>query len=178
VKKRYVLAAATVTAALGLSLKDWEEAPNVNPGVPYKDIVGVWTVCTGLTGKWLEPNKYYTPEECDRLLASDIYRKEANISKCIDLKSLPERIQFAAQHITYNIGEGAFCKSTMRKQFSVGNFDAGCKEIAKWTFLTIGGKKVNCRDPKWQCRGIPRRRAYEQGTCDGSIDWREQAWEF
>lgn len=177
-KKRYVLVGATVAAALGLSLKDWEESPNVDPAVPYKDIVGTWTVCTGLTGKWLDPNHHYTPEECDRLLSSHIHFMEANISKCIDLKSLPERVQFAAQHITYNIGEGAFCKSTMRRHFAARNFDAGCKEIAKWTFLTVKGQKINCRDPKWRCSGIPRRRAYEQGTCDGSIDWRLQAWEY
>lgn len=35
---------------------------------PYKDIVGVWTVCYGHTGKDIIPGKTYTEAECKALL--------------------------------------------------------------------------------------------------------------
>ncbi len=36
--------------------------------IPYKDIVGVWTVCHGHTGKDIMPGKTYTEAECKALL--------------------------------------------------------------------------------------------------------------
>ncbi|EJI6591482.1 lysozyme, partial [Salmonella enterica] len=35
---------------------------------PYRDVVGVITVCDGHTGKDIVPGKHYTDAECDALL--------------------------------------------------------------------------------------------------------------
>lgn len=40
--------------------------------IPYKDIVGVWTVCHGHTGKDIIPGKTYTEAECKALLNKDL----------------------------------------------------------------------------------------------------------
>ena len=40
--------------------------------VPYKDIVGVWTVCHGHTGKDIMLGKTYTKAECKALLNKDL----------------------------------------------------------------------------------------------------------
>ena len=39
--------------------------------IPYKDIVGVWTVCHGHTGKDIMLGKTYTKAECKALLNKD-----------------------------------------------------------------------------------------------------------
>ncbi len=40
--------------------------------IPYKDIVGVWTVCHGHTGKDIMLGKTYTKAECKTLLNKDL----------------------------------------------------------------------------------------------------------
>ncbi|EME2618247.1 lysozyme [Escherichia coli] len=40
--------------------------------IPYKDIVGVWTVCHGHTGKDIMLGKTYTKAECKALLNKDL----------------------------------------------------------------------------------------------------------
>ena len=40
--------------------------------IPYKDIVGVWTVCHGHTGKDIMLGKTYTEAECKALLNKDL----------------------------------------------------------------------------------------------------------
>ncbi|EFJ5655263.1 lysozyme, partial [Escherichia coli] len=40
--------------------------------IPYEDIVGVWTVCHGHTGKDIIPGKTYTEAECKALLNKDL----------------------------------------------------------------------------------------------------------
>ncbi|WP_074430189.1 glycoside hydrolase family protein, partial [Escherichia coli] len=39
--------------------------------IPFKDIVGAWTVCHGLTGKAIMLGKTYPEEECKALLNKD-----------------------------------------------------------------------------------------------------------
>lgn len=54
--------------------------------IPYKDIVGVWTVCHGHTGKDIMLGKTYTKAECKALLNKDlatVMNKLTRISKSI-----------------------------------------------------------------------------------------------
>ena len=39
---------------------------------PYRDVIGVWTVCYGHTGKDIMLGKTYTHSECDALLNKDL----------------------------------------------------------------------------------------------------------
>ncbi|ELW9383363.1 lysozyme, partial [Klebsiella pneumoniae] len=39
---------------------------------PYQDVVGVWTVCYGHTGKDIMLGKKYTETECRALLSKDL----------------------------------------------------------------------------------------------------------
>jgi lysozyme len=34
--------------------------------------------------------------------------------------------------LTYNIGTGAFCSSTLAKKLNAGDYDGACREILKW----------------------------------------------
>lgn len=162
---------ATVVAALALSLGGklgYEGRRNT----VYRDLVGIPTVCDGITGPGLVVGKVYTDAECDQLLMSAIYKHQADVSRCIDLNSLPPNISFAIQHFAYNVGASRFCRSTMRKLMARGDFTAGCAEFRKWTY--VGGK--DCRRIENRCGGIVRRRDYEQAVCEGRVDWRTQRW--
>ena len=57
--------------------------------IPYKDIVGVWTVCHGHTGKDIMPGKTYTEAECKALLNKDLATVARQINPYINV-DIPE----------------------------------------------------------------------------------------
>ncbi len=64
--------------------------------IPYKDIVGVWTVCHGHTGKDIMLGKTYTEAECRALLNKDL----ATVARQINPYIKVDMAMFAPQ---YNI---------------------------------------------------------------------------
>lgn len=57
--------------------------------IPYKDIVGVWTVCHGHTGKDIMLGKTYTKAECKTLLNKDLATVARQINPYIKV-DIPE----------------------------------------------------------------------------------------
>ncbi|HBC9520382.1 TPA: lysozyme RrrD, partial [Escherichia coli] len=57
--------------------------------IPYKDIVGVWTVCHGHTGKDIMLGKTYTKAECKALLNKDLATVARQINPYIEV-DIPE----------------------------------------------------------------------------------------
>ena len=53
--------------------------------IPYEDIVGVWTVCHGHTGKDIIPGKTYTEAECKALLNKDLATVARQINPYINV---------------------------------------------------------------------------------------------
>lgn len=60
------IASALITGPTG---NDGLEGVRYNP---YQDVVGVWTVCYGHTGKDIMLGKKYTEAECRALLSKDL----------------------------------------------------------------------------------------------------------
>lgn len=58
---------------------------------------------------------------------------------------------------TYNVGEGAFCKSTLARKLNAGDYAGACSELLKWD--KVGGNTV---------RGLTLRRQAEYQECIGS----------
>lgn len=124
--------------------------------VPYKDIVGVWTVCEGVTGKAVIPGRQYTDAECDKLLQTEVGKHYAGLAACINV---PVQIHEMAALVswTYNVGTGAACGSTLVRQLNAGQpATTWCAQLDRWVYA--GGKRV---------RGLERRRAQERAICEG-----------
>lgn len=141
-----ILAVATVGGFEGLSLK------------PYRDIVGVKTWCYGETRG---PSKaVYTKAECDAMLVKALGEFETGYRKCLpdgimdDPKRVPDGAYVAFLSLSYNIGTGAFCKSTAAKKLREGNVKAAC--YAATAFNKAGGKTV---------KGLVNRRNAELKLC-------------
>ena len=60
--------------------------------IPYKDIVGVWTVCHGHTGKDIMLGKTYTKAECKTLLNKDLATVARQINPYIKVDILHRQI--------------------------------------------------------------------------------------
>lgn len=159
---------ALVLAMAG-SLGGWEGRELV----PYRDIADVWTVCDGITGADVIPGKTYTDAECTALLlpAIDAHLSEVERQCVPNLRLLPLNVQFAVGHLAYNVGAGAVCRrksgapTTIARSLPSYDIPTACEAIKSYT--RVAGK--DCRDPANKCGGIPRRRDFESGVCDGSI---------
>lgn len=96
-----------------------------------------------------------SPPEALRRAVVDISTKESAIKRCVKV-SLTQYEYDAYTQLTYNIGEGAFCKSTLVSRLNKGDYAGACSEISKWT--RAGGREV---------RGLVNRRSQERRLCEG-----------
>jgi lysozyme len=120
----------------------------------YRDPIGIVTACTGHT-KTAVMGKNYTPAECEQLLAEDLFEHDAAIDKCIHVP-MTDYQHAAFLSFAFNVGSGAFCKSTMNKKLNAGDYAGACAELSRWTYA--GGRELP---------GLVRRRATERATCEG-----------
>ena len=89
----------------------------------------------------------------ERLLADDLIPRESVVNSLVSVSL--EQSQFdALVHFVFNIGSGAFRKSTLLKRLNMGDYDAVPQEIRKWNIVTIGGQKQ-------VSRGLANRREVE-----------------
>lgn len=120
---------------------------------PYRDVAGVLTVCDGHTGKDIVPGKHYTDAECDALLNKDLALVAARIDPLIKA-SIPNSERAALYSFAYNVGTGAFARSTLLKKLDTGDLAGACNELKRWTYA--GGK---------QWKGLVTRREIEHEVC-------------
>lgn len=127
---------------------------------PYKDVAGVWTVCDGHTGTDIIRGKKYTDRECDRLMWNDLQPVKKTVDSLVKVQ-LNEYQRAALYSFTYNVGSGAFSKSTLLKKLNAGDQDGACEELRRWVYA--GGMKF---------RGLMNRRDMERSMClaDGPND--------
>lgn len=124
---------------------------------PYKDVGGVLTVCYGHTGKDIVPNKVYSKEECNELLELDFMRTKLQVDRLVKVP-VDEHTKAALYSFAFNVGTGAFAKSTMLKKLNTGDQYGACEELKKWVYA--GGKV-------W--RGLINRREAEAAICHGNL---------
>ncbi|EMV0079524.1 lysozyme [Escherichia coli] len=135
--------------------------------IPYKDIVGVWTVCHGHTGKDIMLGKTYTKAECKALLLGKTYTKAeckallnkdlATVARQINpyIKvDIPETMRGALYSFVYNVGAGNFRTSTLLRKINQGDIKGACDQLRRWTYA--GGK---------QWKGLMTRREIEREIC-------------
>jgi lysozyme len=120
----------------------------------YKDPIGVWTIGYGTTsragiGVTVSPGMTITEAEAEDYLRRALELFGQKIAP--GFKRPPTPNQYGAMlSLAYNIGPGAFLRSTCLKRFNAGDLE-GAAEALQW-FNKAGGKV-------W--RGLVRRRAEE-----------------
>jgi len=143
------LIGAAAAAILVPTVMLWEGTEQV----PYKDVVGIWTVCTGDT-KDVIPGKVYTKAECEERLERQLIAHATPVLKCTpSLKDKPNALA-AAISLAYNVGPTAYCRSTVDRRFDAGNVRGACDAFLMWN--RAGGREI---------RGLTNRRKAEQKIC-------------
>ena len=101
---------------------------------PYKDINGIPTVCSGHTSPTVIPNKVYSAAECLNLTQRDIDSVEAGVLKFSPNLRNHEMQLVAAVSFSYNVGVGAYDRSSVAYNFNKGNYVEGCKALLKYSY--------------------------------------------
>lgn len=120
---------------------------------PYQDQGGVWTVCQGHTGKDVIPGKSYTTAECKALLTKDLAIAGKGVISCVKVPITQNQYDAFAD-LAFNIGTGAFCRSSIVRQLNAKNYKEACAAILPFN-------KVN----KQFNQGLANRRQDEYKEC-------------
>ena len=110
--KKTAAAAALAVALIG----GWEGLRTK----AYRDVVGVPTVCYGET-KGVKMGDSYTPAECKAMLVKSLegYEKQMEAA-LVAPEKLPDEVYVSFLSLTYNIGGGAFKKSSVARYANAG----------------------------------------------------------
>jgi len=128
----------------------------------YQDAGGVPTIGFGTTrypgvaDASVAAGETTDPVRAVQHLAADANRIARDIAACIGDVPLAQHEFDAFVSLAYNIGAGAFCRSTLVRKLhkSPPDYSGACQEIKRWVYAA--GMKL---------RGLERRRAHEHTIC-------------
>ncbi len=124
----------------------------------YPDVIGVWTVCYGET-KNVRKGQSFTKSECDAKLANRLVEFEQGMRRCLknpdSIKPGPYK---AFLSLSYNVGTGAFCTSSVVRKANAGDMRGACDALLLYN--RAGGKVVI---------GLVNRREHERKICLGGV---------
>ena|ERR1700676_3087821 len=103
---------------------------------PYYDSVGVRTVCYGATAAdKVDLHRSYTPDECKDMLARDLPKYDVQVQHCISpaaYDALTPNRHAAIVSFTYNLGEGALCRSSVARDLNAGEIIQACNDLLRY----------------------------------------------
>ncbi len=123
-------------------------------GEAYRDAVGIPTIGFGETAGVKMGDKTTPVRSLVQLLDSTNRHADA-IRNCIVVPLYQYEFD-AYVSLSYNIGPGAFCQSTLVKKLNAGDYAGACEEIKRWN--RAGGKVLP---------GLTKRREQEYRLCKG-----------
>ncbi|WP_244488990.1 lysozyme [Devosia sp. Root635] len=150
-RSRLKTAGALMAAAIAL-VGSWEGLRTV--AYPDRLANGIPTVCFGET-RGVKLGDSYTVEQCQVMLGQGLVDFEAGMRRCLVAPdSIPDQPYVAFLSLSYNIGTGAFCRSTVARKANAGDIRGACNAIPMWN--RAGGKVLP---------GLINRRADERRLC-------------
>lgn len=120
----------------------------------YQDIAGIWTIGYGHTGPDVKPGMKISEREAEDLLKADLKPREQAVERLVKVP-LNQNEFDALVSFVYNVGEGAFRKSTARRRLNNGDRIGAAEALTWWNKATIGGVLT-------EVAGLTRRRAAEK----------------
>ena len=152
-KEKLIAAIGTGAVALAVPLIAKYEGTVLRS---YRDPIGILSACTGHTGPELRDGQTFTRQQCEEMLYKDL-AKHADALACVS-QPLTDGQRAAFVSFAFNVGEGAFCGSTLVRKANAGDIDGACAELSRWTYA--GGK---------QLPGLVKRRAAERQLCEAGL---------
>lgn len=149
--KKRVAAATLVASSVALGSIALHEGFRAKA---YRDPVGIPTIGYGET-KGVKMGDVTTPKKAMEQLRISADEHGQGMARCIKVP-VSQNEYDAYLGFTYNVGVGAFCRSTLVKKLNSGDYPGACKELLKWN--KAGGRVLP---------GLTKRREEEYKQCMG-----------
>ena len=146
------LIAALALSATGLVGIVAHEGYTDRAVIPVKGDVP--TIGFGTTGGVKMGDTITPPQALFRAL-TDVQKFEGALKQCVTVP-LHQHEYDAFVSLAYNIGEGAFCRSTLVRELNKANYLGACREILRWDYAN--GQRLP---------GLTKRREAEYRQCLG-----------
>lgn len=151
---RLMVASLTLSAGALVGIANWEGFRDR----AYVPVLGdVPTIGFGTTEGVKQGDRITVERALIRLLA-DASKFEQAVKRCAPVPMHPHEFS-AYVSLAYNIGDGAFCRSTLVKKLNAGDYEGACKEILRWN--KFQGETLP---------GLVKRRESEYQMCIGEKD--------
>ncbi|KQP62246.1 lysozyme [Methylobacterium sp. Leaf112] len=119
----------------------------------YRDSIGVPTVCIGET-KGVRMGQRFSVAECQAMLVKRLGEDYAPaIERCVT-RPMGDDFYVAALSLSYNIGTGGFCRSSIVRLYNAGDRRASCNAFLLYD--KAGGRVLT---------GLVKRRQAERALC-------------
>ncbi|MBB3017730.1 lysozyme [Microvirga lupini] len=130
----------------------------------HLDPIGIVTACTGHT-KTAVLGRPYSAEQCKALLDQDLVEHAQGVLRCTPSLEGKTYQLAAASSFAFNVGVGAYCKSSIARAFNAGDAITACKRFnenaaGRPQWVSAGGKVLP---------GLVKRRAIERQMCEGKL---------
>lgn len=122
----------------------------------HRDPIGRLAACYGHDDQTMTPGKRFTAAECQAMLDQDLL-KHAQALDCIK-HPLTDGQKAAFLSFAFNVGNKAFCDSTLARKANAGDMPGACAELSRWT--RAGGRELP---------GLVKRRAAERELCERGL---------
>ena len=122
----------------------------------YRDPINKITACVGHTGPELRMGQRYTRQQCEDMLYGDLLKHTAALD-CIK-RPMTDGQKAAFLSFAFNVGNKAFCDSTLARKANAGDMPGACAELSRWT--RAGGRELP---------GLVKRRAAERELCEKGL---------
>lgn len=147
--KKFLVASALVLSATGVTfIQNFENGPQGPRLEAYLDAVKIPTICTGSTKNVYLPMRV-TPVECEERLVEDTTYAGKAVQRYVKVKLTQEMYDMLVSFV-FNVGPGAFAKSTMLVLLNKGEYCNAGHQFKRWN--KAKGKVL---------RGLTMRRAAE-----------------
>ena len=156
-RTRHALTALALSAAALVGIANHESFR----GVAYfataeEKAKGISTIGFGTT-EGVKPGDKISVEKALERKLQDVVKFEGAIKQCVKVP-LHTYEYDAYVSLAYNIGEGAFCSSTLVRKLNAEDYAGACAEISRWT-----------RQGNKELAGLVKRRAKERAMCEGKL---------
>lgn len=123
---------------------------------PYKCAAGVWTSGIGHTSD-VKPGKGINEHQAAENFVSDVLNVEHRLAECVPVK-MPQSVYDSLVSLTFNVGTGAICKSTMVVFIKRQQWWKACHQLPRWIYIdgvkSQGLENRRGRELAWCIQGI------------------------
>ena len=147
----------------GLRLFPYDDATGRNAG-PGEPLIGVLTIGYGHTGAAAREWGGITGERATALFETDVERVAvAPIRRLVRAPLDPSEFGALVMFV-FNIGAGAFSRSTLLRKVNARDYAGAGLEFGRWTKQRRGNRLV-------EMPGLVKRRAAERAMWEGDFSW-------